>query len=125
MLAVTIGTPALELLDQDVDCYVLELSSYQLETTYSLKPMAATVLNLSEDHLDRYKSYADYVQAKLHIYDSATICVSNLDDETTRHNSADVLFSLSDSDADFSLWKTTAFGFVSVEFVGLKYPTSK
>ena len=98
-----IGVPALDLLEQDADYYVLELSSYQLETTQSLKPLAASVLNLSEDHLDRYDSYADYVHAKLHIYDGAKYCVSNLDDETTRHDSGDIVFSLSDSDADFSL----------------------
>ena len=76
-----IGTPALDLLDNDAELYVLELSSYQLETTQSLAPVAATVLNLSEDHLDRYADYADYVQAKLHIYDGCKICVSNFDDE--------------------------------------------
>lgn len=98
-----IGVPALDLLDQSAEIYVLELSSYQLETTRTLSPVAATVLNLSEDHLDRYADYAEYVQAKLHIYDAAKNCISNLDDETTRHNSADILFSLTDSDADFSL----------------------
>lgn len=98
-----IGVPALDLLSDDVDIYVLELSSYQLETTRSLAPVAATVLNLSEDHLDRYADYASYVQAKLHIYDAAKTCISNLDDETTRHDSSDILFSLTDSDADFSL----------------------
>ena len=98
-----IGVPALDLLEQEVDYYVLELSSYQLETTRSLKPLAASVLNLSEDHLDRYASYADYVHAKLHIYDGAKHCVSNLDDEATRHDSGDISFSLTDPDADFSL----------------------
>ena len=104
-----IGVPALDLLDEESECYVIELSSYQLETTKSLKPAAATVLNLSEDHLDRYDSYADYVQAKLHIYDAAEICVSNLDDEATRHNAGDVLFSLIDSDADFGLIEDEGF----------------
>jgi len=98
-----IGTPALDLLDSDAEVYVLELSSYQLETTQSLSPLAATVLNLSEDHLDRYADYADYVQAKLHIYDGCKLCVSNFDDEATRHNVGDIVFSLTDSDADFSL----------------------
>ncbi|MCP4431267.1 MAG: UDP-N-acetylmuramoyl-L-alanine--D-glutamate ligase [Gammaproteobacteria bacterium] len=98
-----IGVPALDLLEQGADYYVLELSSYQLETTESLKPLAASVLNLSEDHLDRYDSYADYVHAKLRIYEGAKYCISNFDDETTRHDSRDILFSLTDSDADFSL----------------------
>ena len=89
-----IGTAALDLLATPVDYYVLELSSYQLETTRSLKPKVATVLNLSEDHLDRYHSYADYIQAKVHIYDNAETCVSNYDDESTRHDASDVRFSL-------------------------------
>lgn len=104
-----IGVPALDLLDQPADIYVLELSSYQLETTSSLRPVVATVLNLSEDHLDRYADYAEYVQAKLHIYDAAKISISNLDDETTRHDSGDILFSLTDSDADFSLIEDDEF----------------
>jgi UDP-N-acetylmuramoylalanine--D-glutamate ligase len=48
--------------------WVLELSSYQLETTWSLKPNAATLLNLSEDHLDRYTGIADYGAAKARIF---------------------------------------------------------
>ena len=46
-----LGTPALDLLDDDVECYVVELSSYQLETTTSLRPAVAALLNLCEDHL--------------------------------------------------------------------------
>ncbi len=99
-----IGTAALELLATPVDYYVLELSSYQLETTQSLKPEVATVLNLSEDHLDRYRSYADYIQAKVHIYDNADTCVSNYDDETTRHDANDIFFSLNPAaGVDFGL----------------------
>ena len=49
-----IGLPALELLKDDYELCVLELSSFQLETTFSLKPAAATVLNVTEDHMDRY-----------------------------------------------------------------------
>ena len=89
-----IGTAALDLLSTPVDYYVLELSSYQLETTQSLKSKIATVLNLSEDHLDRYPSYADYIQAKVHIYDDADACVSNYDDEGTKHDTNDIQFSL-------------------------------
>ena len=64
-----LGTPALSLLSLDADLYVLELSSFQLETTYSLHPKIATILNLSMDHLDRYASFGDYHAAKLRIYD--------------------------------------------------------
>jgi len=99
-----IGTAALDLLAQDSDYYVLELSSYQLETTTSLRPRIAAVLNLSEDHLDRYADYAEYTQAKLRIYHNADQCVSNLDDALTRHDVDDVSFSLDPSSgADFRL----------------------
>jgi UDP-N-acetylmuramoylalanine--D-glutamate ligase len=99
-----IGTAALDLLELDADFYVLELSSYQLETTTSLRPRVAAVLNLCEDHLDRYPGYAEYIQTKLRVYDNASLCVSNLDDEVTRHDSRDISFSLNlDTDAEFRL----------------------
>ena len=106
-----LGTPALDLLEQDeVDYYVLELSSYQLETTSSLSPRVAALLNLCEDHLDRYSSYADYVATKLLVYRNAETCVSNLDDEMTRHDGKDVSFSLDPhSDAEFRLVEDGAY----------------
>ena len=72
-----IGTPALDLLmdDQDYEVYVLELSSFQLETTYSLETTASSVLNLSEDHMDRYDSFEAYIQAKTHLLDQTDLAV--------------------------------------------------
>ncbi len=78
-----IGVPALELLEQDADLYVLELSSFQLETTSNLKLKAAAFLNLSEDHMDRYEGMADYRAAKLRIFDHAELAVVNRDDQET------------------------------------------
>ncbi|AXT69899.1 UDP-N-acetylmuramoyl-L-alanine--D-glutamate ligase [Vibrio sp. dhg] len=78
-----IGVPALDLLDQEADLYVLELSSFQLETTSSLKLKAAAFLNLSEDHMDRYESMADYRSAKLRIFNHAELAVVNRDDQET------------------------------------------
>lgn len=73
-----LGRPALALLeDGDVDLYVLELSSFQLETTRSLRAQAAAVLNVSADHMDRYPSLADYAQAKGVIYHGAETAVVN------------------------------------------------
>src|SRR5206468_9603894 len=60
--------------------WVLELSSYQLETTWSLDPRAATMLNLSEDHLDRYASVRDYGAAKACIFQGDGVQVLNNDD---------------------------------------------
>lgn len=75
-----LGTPALALLQQDAEVYVLELSSYQLELTRSLKPRAATLLNLSADHLDRYGSLANYLKAKQRIFSHAEIAIVNADE---------------------------------------------
>lgn len=75
-----LGTPVLELLNEKPDLYVLELSSFQLETTYSLKPKAATVLNLSPDHLDRYASVAEYQAAKHRIFNNAECIIYNRED---------------------------------------------
>mgnify|MGYP003330630229 CR=1 FL=1 len=56
-----LGTPVLELLDEENELYVLELSSFQLETTHSLRAAAAVVLNMSEDHMDRYKNMQELI----------------------------------------------------------------
>lgn len=99
-----LGTPALDLLAREADYYVLELSSYQLETVESLQPRVAALLNLCEDHLDRYDSYQDYIDAKRRIFRNAEVCVSNADDDATTHAAGDVRFSLAaDSDAAFHL----------------------
>ncbi|MDO4697298.1 MAG: UDP-N-acetylmuramoyl-L-alanine--D-glutamate ligase [Pasteurellaceae bacterium] len=78
-----IGVPALSLLKGDYELYVLELSSFQLETTYSLNAKAATILNISEDHMDRYDSLEEYRQAKLKIYDNAENVIVNGEDSQT------------------------------------------
>lgn len=78
-----IGIPALSLLNQNYDVYVLELSSFQLETTFSLKAKSATILNISEDHLDRYDSLDDYRLAKLRIYENAEHIIVNAEDKQT------------------------------------------
>ncbi|HYX73327.1 MAG TPA: UDP-N-acetylmuramoyl-L-alanine--D-glutamate ligase [Steroidobacteraceae bacterium] len=75
-----LGPPALDLLAAGTELYVLELSSYQLETTTSLHCRAATVLNLSADHLDRYASLASYAAAKARIFARCDTAVINLDD---------------------------------------------
>lgn len=76
-----LGTPSLDLLDNAAELYVLELSSFQLETTYSLKSAAATILNISPDHLDRYPSLAEYLVAKQRIYLGCSAAIVNADDQ--------------------------------------------
>jgi UDP-N-acetylmuramoylalanine--D-glutamate ligase len=75
-----LGPPALDLLAEGTELYALELSSYQLETTSSLCCRAATVLNVSADHLDRYPSLASYAAAKARIFARCDTAVINLDD---------------------------------------------
>lgn len=79
-----LGTPALDLLDDNVDLYVLELSSFQLETCERLNAEVATVLNVSEDHMDRYSGMAAYHLAKHRIFRGARQVVVNRDDPLSR-----------------------------------------
>ena len=81
IVAGNIGLPVLDALQMDVpDIYVLELSSFQLETTMSLHVDAATVLNVCEDHMDRYDTIADYTAAKARLLKHAKVAVLNRDD---------------------------------------------
>jgi UDP-N-acetylmuramoylalanine--D-glutamate ligase len=75
-----LGPPALDLLDDGVELYVLELSSFQLELTSTLEARAATVLNVTPDHMDRYDSLSDYSAAKARIIQGAQTAVLNRDD---------------------------------------------
>lgn len=79
-----IGTPVLALLDKKAALYVLELSSFQLETTHSLGATIAAVLNISADHMDRYPHGMDqYAAAKQRIYQNAQYAIINMDDPRT------------------------------------------
>jgi UDP-N-acetylmuramoylalanine--D-glutamate ligase len=103
-----LGEPALDLLEQPVpDLYVLELSSFQLETTSSLQLQGAIVLNVSADHLDRYHSIESYALAKARIFARASTVVLNADDATVAamrgRGTRTVTFSILHGDADFTL----------------------
>lgn len=86
VVAGNIGEPVLDVLatvraqGRWPDVFVLELSSFQLETTSSLRPLAATVLNVTENHLDRYLDLDAYGAAKARIFLGAHIQVLNRDD---------------------------------------------
>jgi UDP-N-acetylmuramoylalanine--D-glutamate ligase len=113
-----LGEPALDLLEQPTpDMYVLELSSFQLETTSSLVLKAAVVLNVTADHLDRYSSVAAYARAKGRIFAKASTVVLNADDPwvlAMRDQLYDsgaartVTFSIERADTDFSLVRSGA-----------------
>ncbi len=89
-VAGNIGTPVLDLLDdtQKYDIWVLELSSFQLDLTCSLKPKIATILNISADHLDRHGSIVQYINSKHRIYNNAQAILYNTEDLKTAPRSA-------------------------------------
>ncbi len=89
IVAGNIGLPVLEALMMEApDVYVLELSSFQLETTHHLKCDSATVLNISEDHMDRYTDINAYIAAKARILTHTKVAVLNRDDAATLAMSA-------------------------------------
>ncbi len=77
-----LGPPALELLDEQAgtQAWVVELSSFQLQSTPSMRSVASVVLNLSADHLDRHGSMAAYAEAKRAVYQHTALAVVNRDD---------------------------------------------
>jgi UDP-N-acetylmuramoylalanine--D-glutamate ligase len=75
-----LGPPALDLLLHEADAYVLEISSFQMETTDSLAPVAAAVLNVSADHLDRHGTLERYAELKEKLLRAADRAVVNVDD---------------------------------------------
>lgn len=79
-----LGTPALELINDNVELYVMELSSFQLETVTKLNAKVATILNISADHLDRYADMRAYILAKLRVYFGAEHIVVNRNDVLTQ-----------------------------------------
>lgn len=119
-----LGTPALDLLDEQPELYVLELSSFQLETTANLNAMVATVLNISEDHMDRYSTLATYHLAKHRIFRGAQQVVVNRDDALSRPLVADDLprltFGLSRPDfKGFGLIEQDGESWLAYEFKAL------
>ena len=108
IVAGNIGLPVLEALSMPTpDMYVLELSSFQLETTSSLVVDAATMLNLTEDHMDRYADMTAYAVAKARIFYNAQHQVLNRDDAWSmlmaRPKLAQSSFGLSQDETDFGI----------------------
>lgn len=84
-VAGNIGAPVLDLLDDgiDYDLWVLELSSFQLDLVSSLAPIAATILNVTPDHLDRHHDMTAYIRAKQRVYHQSQALIYNREDNQT------------------------------------------
>ncbi|CAD83661.1 UDP-N-acetylmuramoyl-L-alanine:D-glutamate ligase [Candidatus Blochmanniella floridana] len=107
-VAGNIGVPVLSLLKKQYELYVLEISSFQLDVTYSLRATAATILNISVDHMDRYpKGLEEYICSKKRIYHNSYFCVVNDSDPLTKPLLNDgiyhVSFSMNSKSADYRL----------------------
>ena len=104
-----LGTPALDLLSDEAELYILELSSFQLERTSQLNAVAATVLNISADHLDRYANIDAYVAQKNKVYAGNGVMLVNIDCpyalKVQQTNRNVVTFGLQES-ADYSVIAT-------------------
>lgn len=109
-----LGTPALDLLSDDAELYILELSSFQLERTSQLDAVAATVLNISADHQDRYENIAAYVTQKLKVYAGSGVMVINIgcpySAEMKQSNREVLTFGVHENqeNADYHLLETTS-----------------
>ncbi len=111
-----LGEPALELLKiPNVQLFVLELSSFQLETTHALRTQVASILNITEDHMDRYANFSDYVNAKQRIYRHCETAVFNRADQNTLPRELVV------HQTSFGLDKPLADNFGVVEQAGDRY----
>lgn len=77
-----IGLPVLTMLYKKFNLYIIELSSFQLENIFTLKPKIAVILNISDDHINRYpKGFKQYKNIKLSIYNKSDICITNTNDQ--------------------------------------------
>ena len=105
-----LGTPALDLLSDDAELYILELSSFQLERTSQLDAVAATVLNISADHLDRYENIAAYVEQKFKVYAGSGVMIINIGcpyAAEVKQSNREVLTFGAQENADYHLLETS------------------
>jgi len=111
-----LGIPALDLLADDVEMYVLELSSFQLERTSKLNAVVATILNVSADHLDRYENMAVYTEQKQKVYSGSGVMLINLDDPSVAgmyRDDRDILTFSVQGKADYCLLETKEGDYLS------------
>ncbi len=112
-----LGTPALDLLDDAVEVYILELSSFQLERTTQLNAVAATVLNVSADHLDRYVDIDAYAEQKQKVFAGDGVVLINVDDPyvvAMPEEGRDMLTFGLEKSADYSVLATPKGDFLAV-----------
>ncbi|CAI3804842.1 UDP-N-acetylmuramoyl-L-alanine--D-glutamate ligase [Rheinheimera sp. MM224] len=98
-----IGLPILDALQSDADVFVLELSSFQLDTTHSLQSKAACILNVTEDHMDRYGTMAAYAASKQRVYQGTDLAIYNKADGLTTPKTSVPALALDLAGADYGV----------------------
>ncbi|RVT45755.1 UDP-N-acetylmuramoyl-L-alanine--D-glutamate ligase [Rheinheimera sediminis] len=98
-----IGLPILDALQSDADVFVLELSSFQLDTTHSLQSKAACILNVTEDHMDRYGTMAAYAASKQRVYKGTQLAIYNKADALTTPKASVASLALDLTGADYGV----------------------
>lgn len=99
-----IGLPVLDAIDESVELYVLEVSSFQLERSAALNANVATILNISADHMDRYSDLQSYTASKQRVFLNADKCIVNRDDAASNTNSGEAYSSFGLSVPDTGLF---------------------
>ena len=105
-----IGIPALDCLQDEVELYILELSSYQLDYSKKLNLFAGVVLNITPDHLDRYDSFEHYAASKLSLYQYCQHLVVNLDEPLIPQKTSAIHFGISMPKKDQDFGTVTCHG---------------
>ena len=98
-----IGLPILDALQSDAEVFVLELSSFQLDTTHSLQSKAACILNVTEDHMDRYGTMAAYAASKQRVYQGTDLAIYNKADGLTTPKTSVPALALDLAGADYGV----------------------
>lgn len=110
------GLPVLDALATNADYYIVEISSFQLETTPNIHSTASVVLNISEDHMDRYDSFDEYYQTKLHVYKNTKHKIINLDEKYAKEitcEKSDVTISMADRACNFCITTSDSESYIT------------
>ncbi len=105
-----IGKPALDCLDNDIEFYILELSSYQLDYSKKLNLLTGVVLNITPDHLDRYDNFEHYASSKLSLYQHCKNWVINIDEPLIPKKSSAIHFGIDMPKQDQDFGTVTCHG---------------
>ena len=116
-----IGLPALELLYQNYEYYILELSSFQLEMTKKIKCESSVITNISPDHLDRHKTFDNYINIKHKIFENTKNIIINRSDNNIKKNKYNFKYTFgADSPSD-----ENSFGINSLNGINYIYQGSE